>query len=65
MPAAKATQSRITRTLSACRANGITPGVVEVLEDGTIRVFDVACAPVIKSQQGEDSCDEIFGLGSD
>lgn len=64
MPAPKATESRIKRSISAWLACGLTIGSIEVYPDGTIRVLAPSEGKGL-SKSEENSCDDLFETGFD
>ena len=65
MPTPKDNPARIRRIIEGARAAGIAVAAVEVLPDGTVKIFDQCALPPVEPDpdQGDavKSCDAIFG----
>lgn len=58
-------EARLKRLLSTWAAAGQDVGAVEVTPDGTIRIIAPGAVPTLPSQSEANSCDAIFGTGSE
>jgi hypothetical protein len=65
MPAARATEGLIARTIAACKREGLTIARVEVRPDGTVEVTTLDAAAVAgkaaPATAGGNTCDNRFG----
>ena len=65
MPMPRSTEALIGRTIRACQNAGMTIGSVEVMPNGTIKVFDLqAPSPVTSAappHADTTTCDHLFG----
>lgn len=58
------TEALIRRALSACKAEGLAVGAVEVSPDGTVRILAPSAAAALASARGGqegNTCDGLFG----
>lgn len=58
-------EARLKRLLSTWTAAGQDVGAVEVTLDGTIRIIAPGAVPTLPSRAEANSCDDIFGTGSE
>jgi hypothetical protein len=58
-------EARLKRLLSTWTAAGQDVGAVEVTLDGTIRIIAPSAVPTLPSRSEANSCDDIFGTGSE
>lgn len=58
-------EARLKRLLSTWTEAGQDVGAVEVTLDGTIRILAPGVVPTLPSRSEANSCDELFGTGSE
>lgn len=58
-------EARLKRLLSTWTEAGQDVGAVEVAPDGTIRILAPHAVPALPSRAEANSCDDIFGTGSE
>lgn len=65
MTASRTTERLIKLAISAFQSTGLDVGAVEVIPGGGVRVLASGSVRPLPSQSGRNTCDDLFGEGSD